>query len=176
MKSMHNEHVAGLYRAIALRFYSRFAEMRDAAELYGGTIPGFEQRSPREDHDIYKAAVEEWIHEPPASAHAGCALAHFVGVLAADRLTGEVLLDPVDDERDAYFQSVALTGIVQWLNNKSIGEVIDQEREAATERVRSRIQEMVDKLAANNPNLSEGERREIVDRFVEIAQGPEVRS
>src|SRR5438477_360042 len=68
-----------------------------------------------EADERYKAAVEEWLVENPASPDAAAALVEFAGILAADRLVGEVMRNPVNDERDAYHQSVALASVAGWL-------------------------------------------------------------
>ena len=52
--------------------------------------------------DEYRRAVDEWVRRPPESAHAALALVEFAGVLAADRLTSEVLRDTLPSaEMDA---------------------------------------------------------------------------
>src|SRR5262249_8573426 len=82
----------------------------------------------------YVAAVEESVFETPQTAEATLALVHFAGVLAADRLTGEVTQKPVSDERDAYHQSIALAAVAGWLNDQAIHAAVQQERKAAGER------------------------------------------
>jgi hypothetical protein len=34
----HDPHAAGIYRAIALRFYCRYVDMRDSAEHHGADL------------------------------------------------------------------------------------------------------------------------------------------
>ena len=34
----HDQHAAAIYRAIALRFYERYIEMRHVAKVYGGDL------------------------------------------------------------------------------------------------------------------------------------------
>ena len=93
-----NDHAAGLYRAMALRFYSRYVDMRHSAEHCGGDLSEH-GRLPTtlEADERYKAAVEEWLVENPASPDAVAALVEFAGILAADRLVGEVMRNPVND-------------------------------------------------------------------------------
>ena len=55
---------------------------------------------------------------------------HFAGILAVDRLVGEITQEPVNDERDAYHQTVAIAAVARWLNNRVIGEYMDREQEA----------------------------------------------
>src|SRR5438477_8130335 len=58
----HNPQVAGIYRAMALRFYSRYAEARDHAEGHGGDLSGYGSRPTQRDADErYAAAVEPGI-------------------------------------------------------------------------------------------------------------------
>ena len=73
----------------------------------GATISQEPPATQREANDQYDAAVENWLGEPPASANAALALVEFAGILAADRLIGDVLQEPVA-ERDAYHQALAL--------------------------------------------------------------------
>ena len=90
----HNQHAAAIYRAIARRFYEHYVEMRHAAKLYGGDVvehAQLQQLAEAEAENSYLAAVEYCIWEGPDSAVAALAMAKFAGVLAADRLIGEIL-------------------------------------------------------------------------------------
>ena len=70
-----DEHVAGLYRALSLRFHIRYIYLLTDADNFGGkTI----------DHGLlptrrYRRAVDEWVRKPPESAHAALALVEFAG-------------------------------------------------------------------------------------------------
>ena len=91
MSDPKDQQVAGIYRAMALRFYSRYAEMRDHAEGHGGDLSGYGSRPTQRDADErYAAAVEDMIGETPDSTEAALALVEFAGILAVDRLAGEV--------------------------------------------------------------------------------------
>ena len=104
-----NPHVAALYRAMALRFYARYLDMRRYAEHRGGEFSDHgDLPNQAEADEAYEAAVNQYLWETPESADAVLALVKFAGLVSADRLMGEVTLDPVNDERDAYHQSVAL--------------------------------------------------------------------
>ena len=123
--------IAGIYRAIALRFHCRYVKARHSAEFHGGDLPDHGRLpSELEADERYKAAVEEWLLEVPDSADAALALVHFAGVLAADRLIGEVTHEPVNDERDAYHQSRALAEVARWLNMRVIDDMVERERAA----------------------------------------------
>jgi len=100
----HDRHTAGIYRAIALRFYCRYVDMRDSAENCGGDLTDHGKLpTARDVTDQYTAAIEEWLWEAPASATAALALVEFAGVITADRLLGEVLRDQIlAEERDAF--------------------------------------------------------------------------
>jgi hypothetical protein len=50
------------------------------------------------------------------------------GVLAVDRLNSEVLREPTSDEEDALYHAVALANTARWLNNRALGELVEQER------------------------------------------------
>jgi hypothetical protein len=52
----------------------------------------------------------------------------FAGILAADRLIGEITQELINDERDAYHQSRALTDVARWLNNRATDELVERER------------------------------------------------
>ena len=134
-----NPQAAGIYRAIALRFYSRYVEARENAERHGGDLSGYgSQHDAREADERYKAAIDEAIGEIPESIDAALALAHFAGILAADRFVGEITQEPVNDERDAYHQSRALADLARWINQMAIDELVEQERRKKAERCKLR--------------------------------------
>ena len=134
-----NPQAAGIYRAIALRFYSRYVEARENAERHGGDLSGYgSQHDAREADERYKAAIDEAIGEIPESIDAALALAHFAGILAADRFIGEITQEPVNDERDAYHQSRALADLARWINQLAIDELVEQERRKKAENCKLR--------------------------------------
>lgn len=115
----HDHHAAGIYQAIALRFYCRYVDARKHAEFCGEDITGAEPLiSEREAGERYERAVREWIFEPPASGTAVLALIDLIGAIAADRLAGEAMREagPVSEETDAYHQVLAAAGIGEWVN------------------------------------------------------------
>ena len=125
----HDPLAAGVYKAIALRFYSRYVEARQSAEFRGGDLPDHGRRPTQPEADErYNAAVEDCIVEAPDSADAALALVHFAGILAADRLIGEVTQQPVNEERDAYHQALALANVAGWLNRLALNELAEQQR------------------------------------------------
>jgi hypothetical protein len=133
-KLLHDESVAGLYQAMALRFYCRYVQMRNAAKSRGGDLTDYGPLpTERDAFERYEAAVEEWLGEPPDSADAAEALVIFAGILAADRLVGEVTRDYVNDERDAYHQCRALALVSSWTGKRSIDEAVAWERQQRAE-------------------------------------------
>jgi hypothetical protein len=123
----HDPLAAGVYKAIALRFYSRYVEARQSAEFRGGDLPDHGRRPTQPEADErYNAAVEDCIVEAPDSADAALALVHFAGILAADRLIGEVTQQPVNEERDAYHQALALANVAGWLNRRALNELAER--------------------------------------------------
>ena len=135
----HNPQVAGIYRAMALRFYSRYAEARDHAEGHGGDLSGYGSRPTQRDADErYAAAVEDMIGETPDSTDAALALVEFAGILAADRFVGTITNEPINDERDAYHQSRALADVARWINSRLYDELAEQERRKKIERCKLR--------------------------------------
>jgi hypothetical protein len=127
----HDRHAAGIYRAIALRFYCRYVDMRDSAEHYGADLTASHGRLPtsREVTDQYTDAIEEWLWERPASATAALALVEFAGVITADRFLGEVLRDQViAEERDAFYQTIALSTAAEWINRLALNELAERSR------------------------------------------------
>jgi hypothetical protein len=163
-----DEHAAGLYRALSLRFHIRYIDLLTDADNFGGkTI----------DHGLlptrrYRRAVDEWVHRPPESAHAALALVEFAGVLAADRLTSEVLRDTLPSaEMDAADQAAARAAVAEWLNRCALREqgVIRDEQskpamsEAERAKLRARAEALAAELAAPLPDgdagLVEAERR-----------------
>ena len=67
-----NPQAAGIYRAMALRFYSRYAEARDHAEGHGGDLFGYGSRPTQRDDAVLLTLFREWragmrdIEGPPA--------------------------------------------------------------------------------------------------------------
>jgi len=127
--NLNGGHIAGIYQAIALRFYCRYVQMRHSAEHYGADLTATHGRLPseREANDQYTAAIEEWLWEHPQSATAALALVEFAGVITADRFLGEVLRDQVmAEERDAFCQTVALSTAAEWLNELALNELVER--------------------------------------------------
>ena len=125
----HDRHAAGIYQAIALRFYARYVDARAAAEFRGSDIEGAEPLITQlEASERYQEAVAEWISQRPETADAVLALTEFVGVVAADKLMGEALREggPVSDEKDALYQVIAIGAIGEWLNCQARQEWLDR--------------------------------------------------
>jgi hypothetical protein len=131
----HDRHAADIYRAIALRFYCRYVDMRQSAEHVGGDITDHGKLpTARDVADQYTAAIEEWLWEAPASATAALALVEFAGVITADRFLGEVLRDQViAEERDAFYQTVALSTAAEWINRLALHELVERSRDGETQ-------------------------------------------
>jgi hypothetical protein len=129
-KLEHNPHVAGLYRAIALRFYCRYVDMRDSAAYYGADLADHGKLpTAREASDQYVAAVEEWVWEAPDTADAALALVDFAGIITADRSLGEVLRDQMlFGERDAFYQTLAIANVAAWINKLAMNDLVERER------------------------------------------------
>src|SRR3979411_472903 len=126
-----DEHVAGVYRALSLRFHIRYIDLLMDADNFAGKAI---------DHGLlptrrYRRAVDEWVRRPAESAHAALALVEFAGVLAADRLTSDVLRDTLPSaEIDAHDQAVALAAVAEWLNRRALveqGVIVDEQAEPA---------------------------------------------
>jgi hypothetical protein len=128
----HDEHASGLYRAMALRFYCRYVDMRKHAEYRGSDLKGLHGVLPTalNASDQYKAEVEEWLLETPATVDAALAMVEFAAVIAADKLVGEALREsgPVSDEMDAFHQMTALAAVGALLNERAMGEWLERER------------------------------------------------
>src|SRR5436190_4263833 len=85
----HNPQAAGIYRAIALRFYSRYVEARENAERHGGDLSGYgSQHDAREADERYKAAIDEAIGQRDAyhQSRSLADLARWINQLAIDEL------------------------------------------------------------------------------------------
>jgi len=75
------------------------------------------------------AAVEEWVWEAPGTADEALALIEFVGVITADRSLGEVLRDQMlFEERDAFYQTVAIANVAAWINKLAMHDLVERER------------------------------------------------
>jgi hypothetical protein len=131
----HDRHAAGVYRAIALRFYCRYVDMRDSAENFGSDLANHGPLPPPRDAvDQYVAAVDEWLFESPDSATAALALVEFAGVITADRFLGEVLRDQIAaEERDAFYQTVTLATVAEWLNRLALRELVENSKKPGNE-------------------------------------------
>jgi hypothetical protein len=124
-----NPHAAGIYRAIALRFYLRYVESRHSAEFRGGDLPNHGPLPSEYDADqLYEATVTEWLGEAPDSADAALALVHFAAVLAVDNLIGEVIQQPSSGERESYHAARALADAAGWINKLARSEFAEQAR------------------------------------------------
>src|ERR1700674_3146879 len=67
----HDAHAAGLYRAMALRFYARYVDMRSHAEFRGGDLEGHGPLcTSLKASEQYQLAIEEWLWEPAETASA----------------------------------------------------------------------------------------------------------
>ena len=127
----HDRHAADVYRAIALRFYCRYVDMRNSAEHYGADLTATHSRLPtsRDATEQYLAAIDEWLWEIPESATAALALTEFAGVVTADRFLGEVLRDQIiAEERDAFYQTVVISAAANWINKLALNELTERSR------------------------------------------------
>jgi hypothetical protein len=104
--------------------------MRDSAEHYGADLSDHGKLpTARDAADQYTASVERWLWEAPASATAALALVEFAGVITADRFLGEVLRDQViAEERDAFYQTIALSTAAEWINKLALNELVERSR------------------------------------------------
>jgi hypothetical protein len=77
----HDRHAADIYRAIALRFYCRYVDMRHSAENFGADLTASHGKLPTEldATEQYTAALEERVFEQPETATAALALVEFAG-------------------------------------------------------------------------------------------------
>ena len=133
----HDRHAADVYRAIALRFYCRYVDMRNSAEHYGADLTSTHSRLPtsRDATEQYLAAIDEWLWEIPESATAALALTEFAAVVTADRFLGEVLRDQVmAEERDAFYQTIALSAVAEWLNKLAMREFAERSRDGEVQQ------------------------------------------
>jgi len=93
----------------------------------------------------------------------------FAGILAVDRLAGEVMRLPVNDERDAFDQSLALANAGGWLNKIATAEFVGRERavlrggDVELLALIAEYQRLRDK--ANQGEMSEAERARRCDDF-----------
>lgn len=121
----------------------------------------------REAEEKYKAAVGEWLWENPSSADAAMALVRFAGIVAANRLVGEVTRYPVNDERDAFHQSVFLASAAGWLNDRAIKECIQRERAEQDAELLTLVAEYTRRYEYANERgeISDDERARRCDAF-----------
>ena len=115
----HDRQAAGLYQAIALRFYCRYVDARHQAKFCGEDVQGAEPLlTQAEASRRYRCAVDEWLGEDPSTPDAILAFVEFAAVIAADKFVGEAVRDsgPVSDETDALHQNRALSAVGEWFN------------------------------------------------------------
>jgi hypothetical protein len=80
----HDQYAAGLYQAMALRFYARYVDRRIKAEFCGGDLEGYGPLpSQRDASNAYSKMAELWVGETPPTLDAVVALIEFAGVIAA---------------------------------------------------------------------------------------------
>jgi len=129
----HDKQAAGLYRAIASRFYCRYVDARHYAEFLGEDLPDAEPLMTEGEAGMrYERAVDDWLGEPPATIEAVCALVEFANVIAADKVMAEALREPgpVSDEEDALHQTLALCAAAEWLTKRGQVDWLDRRRAA----------------------------------------------
>jgi hypothetical protein len=70
------------------------------------------------------------VGKPRLGNTAALAFAEFAGVITADRVVGEALLrdQVVSEERDAFYQTVVIATVAQWINKQALHELVDKER------------------------------------------------
>ena len=115
--------------------------------------------------------------EAADSADAALALVHFAGVLAADRLIGEVTLEPVNDEWDAYHQARALANVAGWINKLAINEFVEQQlAKRGGGDLRTRLDAIFADTLGAAYESADVDRDRLLSRMVEIvSQGKEAR-
>jgi hypothetical protein len=70
----------------------------------------------------------------PDSATAALALVEFAGIITADRFLGEVLRDQIAaEERDAFYQTVTLATVAEWLNRLALNELVEHSKKPGNE-------------------------------------------
>jgi hypothetical protein len=119
----HDAHAAGMYRAIALRFYCRYVDARKQAAFCGEDIEGAEPLpTPADASDRYQSAVADWLTEPPSTSTAALSLVEFAAVIAVDKLVDAATrgYSPISDEKDALHQTLALAAVGDWLNREVV--------------------------------------------------------
>jgi hypothetical protein len=132
----HDMHAAEIYRAIALRFHARYMDARISAAHRGGDLPDAEPLlTQAKTSERYQDVASGCVIESADSAGAALALVEFAAVIAADRLTTEVLRaagcpSPVGEEMDAFHQVMALANAAAWLNHPATAEWLDRRRAA----------------------------------------------
>jgi hypothetical protein len=77
------------------------------------------------------------LPETPGTPSAVSALVTFASVLAADRFIGEALRAPVDDEKDAFHQLIALSHVGAWVNGKAMGDYFERVKRAVADKAAS---------------------------------------
>ena len=115
--------------------------------------------------------------EAAYSADAALALVHFAGVIAADKLIGEVLQEPVNDERDAYHQVRALANVAGWVNKIAMDEFVEQLRaKRGGGDLRTRLDAIFADTLGAAYESADVDRDRLLSRMVEIvSQGKEAR-
>jgi hypothetical protein len=130
----HDWYSAAVYRAMALRHYGRYMELRRHAEFRGKDLEGHPPLSTqRDDADLYSKAVENFLGESVETADAALALVEFAALICGDHLLNETLRapSPIGDEMDAYHQLIALSDAGKWLHHHATTEWLERRKLAA---------------------------------------------
>ncbi|HZT25752.1 MAG TPA: hypothetical protein VFA57_08640 [Pseudolabrys sp.] len=125
-----DETIAGLYRAIALRHFMRYAEARDSAARHGGD---FADHPPAPSIvgliDQYTALVEEHTVSDIETARSAIPAIELAAVIALDKLLTNIAdFVMVAPEADAAMQARLLGKVAAWVNHMSMRELADQIR------------------------------------------------
>lgn len=126
-------YIAALYRAIALRFYDRYAAARNSAAFYGEDIREAGHGSLPNESDAgehYRRAVDDCIREEVHTAEGARATAELVGVIAVDQLSLAVAGEgtPISGEEDALHQAMLISQLSRWISNIAYAEAAERRR------------------------------------------------
>lgn len=117
---------AAMYRAAALRFYSRYAAARGHAKWHGEDLKGHHLETP-EPYDIgeeYRKVFSDWLGEDAQTAAGVLAATELLGVIAMDQLLYDVTNEGsiVSDAEGAYEQAKLVRAMCNWLIERTYDE------------------------------------------------------
>lgn len=119
--SLSARQAAGLYEAMALRYYRRYLEFLHTSETIAG-----DPAAARRGDDLasatsrYDDLMVDWLREPPCGAEAVAALLDFATLIAVEGVAAETMMDLAIGPEDILHQALALHTAARWIDTNVV--------------------------------------------------------